>query len=351
MGDYAADTQHLSWDEDCAYRRLLDQYYKREVPIPADLRQACRLARAVSKPQRRAVETVLREFFDLRDDGWHQKRCDAEIGRADAASGSPLAADDADSSGGAPGPAGGELTRSARHKARRREMFAALDARGVVLPRNASMDQLQDALVRVTTGGAASPVSPAASPEASPVSPSATVTPSPEASPGTSPLPSPSRPQTDTRLQTPDTEKDAHPHPQAHPPAPVPPPAPERTSTPAGEACRAMRAAGLPDANPSHPRLIALLAAGMTVPELEDAARTAADRGAGFTYALSTAEGRRRDAARVGPLPPAPPPGAVHGRAAPAASFLAAISNPTLGASHAAADRRPFVDADARVVA
>ena len=74
--------------------------------------------------------------------------------------------------------------------------------------------------------------------------------------------------------------------------------------TPAGEVCRAMRQAGLADVNPSHPTLTALLADGVTVLELTDAARTAATAGKGFAYALATAEGRRRDAAKVVPLPP-----------------------------------------------
>lgn len=84
LGDYAAATSHLSWDEDCAYRRLIDQYYKRESPLPAEIREACRLARATNPAQRRAVETVLKEFFTLSDDGWHQKRCDEEISSANA---------------------------------------------------------------------------------------------------------------------------------------------------------------------------------------------------------------------------------------------------------------------------
>jgi uncharacterized protein YdaU (DUF1376 family) len=82
LGDYAAATAHLSWDEDMAYMRLLRAYYSSEAPIPADMKQACRLARATTPAQRTAVETVLQEYFDLRADGWHQKRCDAEIERA-----------------------------------------------------------------------------------------------------------------------------------------------------------------------------------------------------------------------------------------------------------------------------
>lgn len=70
----------------------------------------------------------------------------------------------------------------------------------------------------------------------------------------------------------------------------------------AGEACKAMRAAGLQDANPQHPKLIALIAAGISVAELVDAAKVAVDKQKPFVYALSTAEGRRRDSATA-PLP------------------------------------------------
>lgn len=64
-----------------------------------------------------------------------------------------------------------------------------------------------------------------------------------------------------------------------------------------GEACKAMRAAGMADVSPAHPKLIALLAAGITVPELVDAAAHAVKSSKPFAYALATAEGRRRDAA------------------------------------------------------
>jgi hypothetical protein len=77
---------------------------------------------------------------------------------------------------------------------------------------------------------------------------------------------------------------------------------PERAS--AGAACKAMKTAGLADVNPSHPKLSALLAAGISVAELTDAAVDAAKRKKPFAYALATAEGRRRDAATK-PLPAA----------------------------------------------
>lgn len=79
IGDYAAATAHLTWDEDMAYTRLIRAYYHSEKPIPQG--QAYRLARATTPAQRKAVDAVLAEFFTLQEDGYHQKRCDEEIAR------------------------------------------------------------------------------------------------------------------------------------------------------------------------------------------------------------------------------------------------------------------------------
>jgi uncharacterized protein YdaU (DUF1376 family) len=81
IGDYDSATAHLSMLEDAAYSRLMRLYYRKELPIPADVAEACRLIRAHSKDERKAVETVLREFFHLEADGWHQARCDGDIDR------------------------------------------------------------------------------------------------------------------------------------------------------------------------------------------------------------------------------------------------------------------------------
>lgn len=79
IGDYASATRHLSWVEDAAYRRLLDVYYVREEPLPADSRQVYRLVVASTDEQREAVDVVLGEFFKLTADGYRHTRCDAEI--------------------------------------------------------------------------------------------------------------------------------------------------------------------------------------------------------------------------------------------------------------------------------
>lgn len=79
IGDYASATRHLSWDEDMAYRRLLDAYYMREGAIPSDVKQVYRLVGAASKPQKAAVDAVLAEFFTPADDGFKNDRCEEEI--------------------------------------------------------------------------------------------------------------------------------------------------------------------------------------------------------------------------------------------------------------------------------
>lgn len=79
IGDYATHTAHLEPMEDLAYRRLLDLYYLREGPLPAEVAELARLVRMRSEAA--AVEAVLREFFRLNDAGWTHERCEAELAR------------------------------------------------------------------------------------------------------------------------------------------------------------------------------------------------------------------------------------------------------------------------------
>lgn len=81
LGDYMRDTAHLSLVEEGVYRRLIDAYYVREKPLPEDIVECCKLARATSKAERQAVAYVLREFFNLESTGYHQKRCDEVIAK------------------------------------------------------------------------------------------------------------------------------------------------------------------------------------------------------------------------------------------------------------------------------
>ena len=81
IGDYAEATAHLSFIEDAAYSRLIRKYYASEKALPAEIKSVQRLIGARTRDEKEAVQTILEEFFELRDDGWHNTRCDAEIGR------------------------------------------------------------------------------------------------------------------------------------------------------------------------------------------------------------------------------------------------------------------------------
>lgn len=75
IGDYRADTAHLSNDEDLAYRRLLDMYYDLEKPIPTDTEWVSRRLRLDTD----VVLRVLKDFFLLQENGWFHGRCDEVI--------------------------------------------------------------------------------------------------------------------------------------------------------------------------------------------------------------------------------------------------------------------------------
>lgn len=129
LGDYAAHTAHLDILEDLAYRRLLDLYYLREAPIPADVQEAARLIRM--KAQAEYVEAVLREFFELSEDGWRHRRCDEEIGRMKQ----KRAANDEKTTH--------ERERMRRHRERRSELFEELRVAGITPAWDVSITELQ----------------------------------------------------------------------------------------------------------------------------------------------------------------------------------------------------------------
>lgn len=105
------------------------------------------------------------------------------------------------------------------------------------------------------------------------------------------------------------------------PPEPPDPELEGHARTPAGEACRAIRDAGIADVNPGHPDLLRLLQAGVPVADMGAAARELAGKGkARFALLLATLEGRLRDAAAKGALPDAVPQAASTAQQAVAAT-------------------------------
>lgn len=77
---------------------------------------------------------------------------------------------------------------------------------------------------------------------------------------------------------------------------------PPEQPTLAGQACRAMRDAGIQHTNSAHPKLLAALAGGVTVQQLRATAIEAVERNnPSFTWCIATAHGRLRDAGSTPP--------------------------------------------------
>ncbi|MBP8145965.1 MAG: YdaU family protein [Inhella sp.] len=129
--DYDSATAHLSWDEDMAYTRMLRWYYRQERPLPPDLVDVCRLVRAATDLQRQAVEQVLREFFVLQADGYHQGRADEVLAAYQAGEPERQAKKV------------NEATRLSKHREERRELFERLNAAGKHLRWNTPIEELR----------------------------------------------------------------------------------------------------------------------------------------------------------------------------------------------------------------
>lgn len=79
ISDFVVDTTHLTPIEECFYRRAIDFYYLNEKPLPKETQSVFRRLRATTKEEKDAVLNVLQDFFFEQEDGFHNKRCDAEI--------------------------------------------------------------------------------------------------------------------------------------------------------------------------------------------------------------------------------------------------------------------------------
>ena len=138
IGDYIKDTSHLSLLEHGAYARLLDVYYTREAPIPAD--QAARLVGARTKEERAAIDSVLAEFFTLENGAWRQKRADEEI--AAYLAGEPERESRKTN----------EALRLQRHRVERAALFAKLHEVGLHADWNIKMSDLRSLVKRHCNG-------------------------------------------------------------------------------------------------------------------------------------------------------------------------------------------------------
>ena len=79
IGDYQRKTNRLSILEDGVYRRLLDEYYANEEPLPLERDECFRLVRAIKPNERKAVLKILARYFIKTPDGYIQERAEDEI--------------------------------------------------------------------------------------------------------------------------------------------------------------------------------------------------------------------------------------------------------------------------------
>jgi uncharacterized protein YdaU (DUF1376 family) len=223
IGDIQRDTGHLSCAEMGVYDRLLDHYYATEQALPADVDACCRIARAMTKDERKAVDSVLRQYFTLEDAGFVQGRAEIEIAEAQP---TIAAARTNGAKGGRP---------------------------------KGSKNKTQE--------------KPSGFPNKNPEQTQGESSPQPE--------PEPDKP---SGMDIP-TE-----HPNAA----------DSVCTTPGLACKAMREIGIPDGNPTHPTLIALVSAGAEIGEFQHAARQAIEKGkASFSYAIGIVKRQREEAAKL----------------------------------------------------
>ena len=79
IGDYQRKTNRLSILEDGVYRRLLDEYYANELPLPLEKDSCFRLVRAIKPVERKAVLKILSMYFTKTPDGYTQSRAAEQI--------------------------------------------------------------------------------------------------------------------------------------------------------------------------------------------------------------------------------------------------------------------------------
>lgn len=63
IGDYQRDTGDLTLVEHGAFRLMLDTFYGSGRPLPKDRKALCRLLRAESEPERKAVDAISLRFW------------------------------------------------------------------------------------------------------------------------------------------------------------------------------------------------------------------------------------------------------------------------------------------------
>ena len=83
IGDYLADTMHLSYAEHGAYLLLIFAYWRSGGPLPDDDRMLAGICKASAK-QWRDLRPALVRFFQIEHGAWRHKRIETELENATA---------------------------------------------------------------------------------------------------------------------------------------------------------------------------------------------------------------------------------------------------------------------------
>jgi len=75
IGDFNSATRHLTRIERSIYSDMIELYYDKEVPLPSNPAVICRKVLARDELEIDAVGSILAEFFELKDDGYFNRRC------------------------------------------------------------------------------------------------------------------------------------------------------------------------------------------------------------------------------------------------------------------------------------
>lgn len=135
IGDFEAETRHLSRLERSIYRDMRDMYFKNECPLDgSNLPLLARRLLCTTDEEVAAMHFVLSEFFDETEDGqFVNERCDREIAMFQA------------SQAGRGTVKNNENERKRRSRIRRAAMFSALEAAGVPVEGLSTMKDLYKA--------------------------------------------------------------------------------------------------------------------------------------------------------------------------------------------------------------
>lgn len=280
-GDYLRDTTRLTLVEHGAYLRLLMAYYAEEQPLPVDLNELYVIAGATDISGKKAIKKVAEKYFPEGSDGLrHNTRADGEISKA---SGRMEGAKEKKSN---------DAERQRRTRERRAALFSELREVGVV----------PDALI---------PMAELRALHEQNVTRDASVTPDVTSHGNVTHV---TGVNTATTRQTPDPSKASTRSSPSQTSVGLNTNRARVSSTTAGDACKAMRKAGLTTTSPQDPGMLALVDAGVTPGQFAHAASVAVGKGKGFAYALGVLKGQLADAASPATTNGKGDPEAIHHR-------------------------------------